>query len=221
MKRLMILGLVLALSLCCTGCGRDGAEEQVVPETVTATPIPTPTPIPNLPVPPAIVLKKPNAQQEVLPVEVAVEIHGRQELVLMTPVWGSFASTGGPDFQLLVDTERYQVNEVEGYCYLTVPTGMSGDVYGEIGFRPGVRAKDLAATILSEYGVMNAQEAFGTRKLGDHEVLYVQGQTIQNIFDVYLLEVSGGCLTLVTSTTPETDAHKARLTACLESLTLS
>ena len=58
----------------------------------------------------------------------------------------------------------------------------------------------------------------GSEQLGSNSVRHVRGETIQNIFDAYLIDVDGGCVTLVTSTTAETEAHRARLTASLETL---
>ena len=136
----------------------------------------------------------------------------------MTSVSGTFRSKGGPEFTVLVDQSRYRINDVSGYCYITLSTGMSGDVYAEIGFRPGVKAEDIGTEILDEYGIMGIKEEPEEVRLGDKDVRHIRGKTVQNIFDVYLLDTEGGCLTAVLSTTPQTKAHYARLTASLESL---
>lgn len=221
MKRLTYLILMLVLCLSClVGC-KDGQGEVNTPNTeVTVTPTPTATPIPtpDVPVTPEVVVTTPNAQQELQPEDVNVEIHGEEEVVSMTAVSGTFASAGGPNFTLLVDQERYQVNDVNGYCYITMRTGMSGDVYAEIGFRAGQTADSIGTGILNEYGVMSTVTDLGTEQLGKNNVVHLRGETVQNIFDVYLLDTDGGCVTLVTSTTAETEAHRARLTASLETL---
>lgn len=224
MKRLMVLGLVFALSLSClAGCGGPGGTGETPDVQVTATPTPTLTPIPtpDTPATPDVVVAPPGANPETTPEVVNVPIYGVDEEVSMTAVNGSFASSGGPAFTLLVDQERYQVNDVGGYCYITLRTGMSGDVYAEIGYRPNSNSDALSASILSEYGVMNTEKNLGMEQLGSHTVLHLRGETIQNIFDVYLLDVDSGCVTLVTSTTAESEAHRARLTASLETLELS
>lgn len=224
MKRLICLVLVSVLCLSClTGC-KNGTGEVNTPNTeVTMTPAPTATPIPtpDVPVTPEVVVTTPNTQQGMTPEDVNVEIHGEEEVVSMTAVSGTFASAGGPNFTLLVDKDRYQVNDVGGYCYITMSTGMSGDVYAEIGFRAGETAETIGTSILNEYGVMSSVTELGSEQLGKNTVLHVRGETVQNIFDVYLLNVSGGCVTLVTSTTSETEAHRARLTASLETLEIN
>ncbi|MBQ3011879.1 MAG: hypothetical protein IJD81_11875 [Oscillospiraceae bacterium] len=221
MKRLILSVLAIALCLgCFAGC-KSGEGSVTTPNTeVTATPTPTATPIPtpDVPVTPEVVVTTPNVQQEQQPADVNVEIHGEEEVVTMTAVSGTFASAGGPSFTLLVDRERYQVNDVSGYCYITLRTGMSGDVYAEIGFRSGQTADSIGTGILSEYGVMSTVTDLGREQLGNNSVIHLRGETVQNIFDVYLLDTNGGCVTLVTSTTAETEAHRARLTASLESL---
>lgn len=220
MKRLICCILLLAICICgLTGC-KDGQNTIKTPnEEVTATAIPTVTPIPtpDVPVTPEVVVTAPDTQ-EIVPQDVNVEIHGEEEVVTMTAVSGTFASAGGPEFTVLVDQERYQVNDVGGYCYITLRTGMSGDVYAEIGFRSGQTAQQVGTGILNEYGFMSTVTDLGSEQLGQNTVLHVRGETIQNIFDAYLLDVEGGCVTLVTSTTAETEAHRARLTASLETL---
>ena len=223
MKRSVLLVLALVLCLCvftaCKGPAEDVADS--TPEvTVTPTPAPTPVPTPDVPVTPNVVVTTPD-EQEVIPEDVNVEIYGEEEVVSMSSVGGNFASVGGPRFTLLVDQTRYQVNDVGGYCYITMNTGMSGDVYAEIGFRSGMTADGLKGSILNEYGVMSTVSDLGREQLGKNSVYHMRGETVQNIFDVYLIDTNGGCVTLVTSTTAETEAHRARLTASLETLELN
>jgi len=224
MKRLIVFVLALVLCLgCFSGC-KSGTEEIIKPDAeVTATPTPTVTPVPtpDVPVTPEVVVTTPDAQEEILPEDVNVEIHGEEETVSMTAVSGTFASAGGPNFTILVDQERYQVNDVGGYCYITMRTGMSGDVYAEIGFRSGQSADSIGTGIMNEYGVMSTVTELGTEQLGSHSVRHIRGTTVQNTFDVYLLDTNGGCMTLVTSTTAETEAHRARLTASLATLEIN
>ena len=205
MKRLFALALAVLMLLCC-GCtdgGSDAPEE-------------TPTPAPDAPTAVETVVDKPKSDAEL--VDVAVTIHGEEELIPMTPVSGSFVNDGGPKFTLLVDKSRYQVNDVGGYCYITLPTGMSGDVYIELGFRPDVKAADIGTEILDEYGIMGVKVPAEQAWLGNNRVRYLHGKTVQNEFDVYLLDTEGGCMTAVLSTSPYTTAHRARLMATLESL---
>ena len=136
----------------------------------------------------------------------------------MTPVSGSFAHEGGPKFTLLVDKSRYQINDVGGCAYITLPTGMSGDVYAELGFRSGVKSEEIGTKILDEYGIMGVKEEPKSGWLGNNRVSHLHGKTVQNEFDVYLLDTEGGCMTIVLSTSPYTTAHRARLMATLESL---
>jgi len=224
MKKLLLSVLVLVLCVSCLcGC-KSGENETNMPNgevTTTPTPTATPIPTPEVPVTPEVVVTTPDTQQEILPEDVNVEIYGEEETVSMTAVSGTFASAGGPNFTLLVDQERYQVNDIGGYCYITLRTGMSGDVYAELGFRPGQTADSIDKGILDEYGVMSTVTKLGREPLGSYDVVHFRGETVQNIFDVYLLDVSGGCMTMVTSTTAETEAHRARLTASLETLEIN
>jgi hypothetical protein len=206
MKRLIALTLALLLLLCC-GCTPKGGED------VEAT---TPTPAPDVPATVETVVDKISGDAET--VDVAVTIHGQEELIPMTPVSGSFAHEGGPKFTLLVDKSRYQVNDVGGYCYITLPTGMSGDVYVELGFRSEVKAEDIGTEILDEYGIMGVKVPAEQEWLGSNRVRHLHGKTVQNEFDVYLLDTEGGCMTVVLSTSPYTTAHRARLMATMESL---
>ena len=209
MKRLLVSLLALVMLLCC-GCtpmGEAGTE-----------PTPSPTPMPQVPAQAQTVLDKRQGDEET--VEVSVTIHGTEERIPMTPIGGSFAHEGGPRFTLLADTSRYQVNDVGGCAYITLPTGMSGDVYVELGFRPAAKAKELETDILDEYGTMGVKEEPETVWLGNNRVTHIHGKTVQNEFDVYLIDTEGGCMTAVLSTSPYTEAHRARLMASLESLEL-
>lgn len=225
MKHLVpLFSLCLCALLLLSGCDiptkeNTHGEDEVV--TVTPPPTPTPIPTPDAPVDPSLVVKKPSYTEEPKEKEITLMINGEEETVTLTYVSGSFSGLGGPDFSLYVDQWRYQVNAMSGYCYLTLRTGMSGDVYGELGFRENTTAEKLASTILSEYGVTTPAPKGHTLTLGTNEALYVHGETIGNVYDVYLIDVDGGCVTLVVCTTPATQAHNTRLTACLETLELS
>ena len=208
MKRLIALTLAVLMLLCC-GCTPTDAA-------VTVTEEPTPTPMPDVPVTAQTVVDKPKADAAL--VDVAVTIHGEEEIIPMTPVNGSFAHEGGPKFTLLVDKSRYVVNDVSGFCYITLSTGMSGDVYAELGFRANVKSEEIGTEILDEYGIMGVKEAPETEWLGNNRVRHIHGETVQNVFDVYVIDTEGGCLTAVLSTSPYTTAHYARLMATLETL---
>ena len=209
MKRLIAL-LLAALMLLCCGCGQTESElqshDQGEDKNSTL----------EVPVAPDMIVDK--VLKDGATKDVTVVIHGEEEEIPMAPVSGSFAHAGGPKFELLVDLSRYQINDVGGYCYITLPTGMSGDVYVELGFREGVSADSIGTEILDEYGVMGAKDEPVKEWLGDLYVKHIRGETIQNVFDVYLIDTKGGCMTAVMSTTSETKAHRARLTASLETL---
>lgn len=207
MKRPIALLLVCLMLLCC-GC-TGGGDGVTVEE-------PTPTPMPHVPTEVEAVLDKAPSDAEL--VDVAVTIHGAEEIIHMTPVSGGFAHRGGPKFSLLVDKSRYQVNDVGDFAYVTLPTGMSGDVYVELGFRPDTKSKDIGTEILDEYGIMGVKVPAENAWLGNNRVRHLHGETVQNVFDVYLLDTEGGCMTVVLSTSPYTTAHRARLAATLESL---
>lgn len=201
----MLLCGVLVLCLL-TGCGGDSTQP---------APSPTPTPLPDAPVSPDVVVGNVDTENTQ---DVQVEVQGEEQTVTLTRITGSFAADGGPAFALYADTSRYQINDIGRYCYLTLRTGMSGDVYAELGFRAAVTSDDLAGTILAEYGTMMTAGDFGKTALGNHTVRYVQGETVQNIFDVYLLDTAEGCVTMVVSTTAQTEHHRNRLLATLETL---
>ena len=226
MKRLLTLAVVflLALSLL-TGCGSDddSAQQNPVVETPSPTPEPTPTPIPtpDVPVTPEAVIPAPQVGEVIENKDVTVQINNEEETISMTPVSGTLSASGGPDFTLYVDQSRYQVNDISGYCYITLRTGMSGDVYAELGFKSGSSSDSLSGSILNEYGMMNNTLDFGEETLGSYTVHHVRGETIQYVFDVYLLDTNGGCMTMVVSTTSETTAHRDRLTGILETLQIS
>lgn len=221
MKRLFLVGLVCLMLLCglmgCTGPGEDITAEEPTP-TPTAEPTPTPIPTPDTPVTPEVVVTTPQAGAQQQTEDVTVQVHGEDEVISMSDVSGSFASAGGPSFTLPVDKQRYQINDVGGYCYITLRTGMSGDVYAELGFRANTAAADIGTGILDEYGFMSTKEDLGTEQLGSNTVRHIRGETVQNVFDVYLLDTRSGCVTMVLCTTSETKAHHDRLTAFLEGL---
>lgn len=222
MKRVLaaMLSCVLAVSLL-TGCGGPGGDSVDSAAEPTATPAPTATPVPTpeTPVSPEAVVTVPKAEETPTPVD--VEIHGEAETVDMITYNGSFAANGGPNFSVLVDESRYQVNDMGGYCYITLRTGMSGDVYAELGFRGGQTSETIGTSLLGEYGTMVAVSDLGTEALGNNTVRHVRGETIQNVFDAYLLDTIDGCMTMVVSSTADTATHRTRLVASLESLIIS
>ena len=205
MKRLIALALCLLLL---AGCGGT------VAETVTPTPEPTPRTVP-LPVQTVVTAIGSDT------CTAAVEGQSGTEAVTMTEVLGTFAHLGGPDFRLYADLARYQINDTGTCCYMTLHTGMSGDVYGELGFRFGARSEELAETLPNEYGNILLCGDFGMEQLGDHSVRHVRGETVQNIFDVYLLDTPEGCITMVISSTAQTEHHRNRLLASFERLKIS
>ena len=219
MKRLTALCLACLLLVSglvgCKGPGEDlGAKDAMV----TAEPDNTPIPTPDVPVTPNVVVTTPQAGAEVHSEDVNVEVHGEEEVMAMTQVSGSFAADGGPNFTLMVDKERYLVNDVGGYCYVTLRTGMSGDVYAELGFWPNTDASVLSTVILDEYGSMSTKQDLGDEALGNNTARHLRGETVQNVFDAYLVEANGGCVTVVLCTTEATSAHRTRLMASLETL---
>ena len=221
MKRLIALCLACLLLMSglvgCMGPGEDvGADEPV--NVTDSNPEATPIPTPDVPVTPNVVVTTPKVDAKVREEEVNIEVHGDEEVMAMTEVSGSFAADGGPNFRLMVDKERYQVNDIGGYCYVTLRTGMSGDVYAELGFWSNTDAATLSNIILDEYGVMSTKQDLGDEVLGRNTVRHLRGETVQNVFDAYLLEANGGCVTMVLCTTAETGAHRARLMATLETL---
>lgn len=147
------------------------------------------------------------------------------EEVTMTLVSGSFARLGGPDFSLYVEKERYTVNDVEGCCYLTDDAGTT---YAEIGFRENSTAETLSGTFLREYGNMQENSDDGNQDFGDYTARKLGGYTMDSSFEAFLIDVDGGCVTLVVCS-PLGDAspdsavmsEAARLIQSLQTITLS
>lgn len=206
----MLLALVLCLSLL-TGC-----------HTADPEPTPTPTPSADVEITPDIPNTIVNVEDpETTPAteEFTLELEGIPEDVSMTEVKGTFAHMGGPAFSLYVDKTRYEVTDVDGYCYITLEAGDS--VYGEIGFRPDTDAKTLSGTLLREYGNMQRTEDLGTVALGENTAHEITGATMYSVFDAYLIDVEGGCVTVVICTPTEAvEGHGTRLLASFETLTL-
>lgn len=147
------------------------------------------------------------------------------EEVTLTLVSGSFQRTGGPDFSLYVDKNRYQVNDVDGCCYITTD---EGSTYAEIGFRPETDAETLSAGFLSEYGNMQDSSDLGEQTLGSNSVRKLAGRTMDSAFEAFLLNTEEGCVTMVVCS-PLGDASPmsavatdaVRLVDALRTLTLS
>ena len=208
MKRLTALCLACLLLVSgLVGCKGPGEDLGAMETMVTAEPDNTPIPTPDVPITPNVVVTTPRAGTEVPAEDVNVEVHGEEEVMAMTQVSGSFAADGGPNFTLMVDKERYLVNDVGGYCYVTLRTGMSGDVYAELGFWPNTDASALSTV-----------QDLGEEALGNNTARHLRGETVQNVFDAYLVEANGGCVTVVLCTTEATSAHRTRLMASLETL---
>lgn len=206
----LLLALVLCLSLF-SGCRAADPE-----------PTPTPTPSETVEITPDV----PNTIVDVTDPETTpetddftVEVEGIPEQVSMTLVSGSFRHMGGPEFSLYVDKTRYQVTDVDGYCYITLEAGDS--IYGEIGFRPDTDAETLSAAFLREYGNMQQTQDGGDVTLGDYTARHLTGETMTSVFDAYLIDVDGGCVTLVICTPGEAvEGHGIRLLASFETLKL-
>lgn len=186
-------------------------------------PEPTPTPTPaeetqTTPDIPGTIVDIPDPENTPETEDFTLELEGMSEQVTMTLVEGQFPD--GPKFSLYVDKERYTVNEIDGYCYLTTDAGDS--IYAEIGFRPGGTAKDLSGSLLREYGTMQSTESYGETRLGENPARHIGGRTMASIYDAYLIDVDGGCVTLVLCYPPEAaEGAAVRLLASLETLTLS
>lgn len=147
------------------------------------------------------------------------------EEVTLTLVSGSFQRTGGPDFSLYVDKNQYQVNDVDGCCYITTD---EGSTYAEIGFRPETDAETLSAGFLGEYGNMQDSSDLGEQTLGSNSVRKLAGRTMDSAFEAFLLDTEEGCVTMVVCS-PLGDASPmsaaatdaVRLVDALRTLTLS
>lgn len=116
------------------------------------------------------------------------------EDVTLTLVTGSFQRSGGPDFSLYVNKTRFQVNDVDGCCYLTTDEGRT---YAEIGFRENTDAEMLSATFLREYGNLQDSSDLGEQTLGENTARQLAGYTMDSAFEAWLIDVEGGCVTLV------------------------
>ena len=194
-----------------TGCGKQREPE------ATPTPSPTET-VDTTPIIPGTIVETPDPETTPETEEFTLQLEGVKEQVTMTLVEGQFPE--GPRFSLYVDTDRYTVNEVEGYCYITTDEGDS--IYAEIGFRPGETAKNLSDSILREYGNLYQQESYGESRLGENTARHVTGEAMTSLYNAYLIDMDGGCVTLVTCYPPEAaEGAGVRLMASLESLTLS
>lgn len=212
MKR-NFLAMTLALLLCVSllsGCRRTDEPD----------PKPTPTAAPDtLPDTPDTIVNLPDPDTDPETEDFTLEIEGISEQVSMTLVSGSFRLMGGPDFSLYVDKTQYQVNDVDGFCYITNDIG---NAYAEIGFRETATASALSGSLLREYGTMQNTEDLGEETLGGYTARLLLGTTMDSVFTAYLIDVDGGCVTLVTCVPFEdVEGHGTRLKASLETLELS
>lgn len=178
---------------------------------------PTPTQTPG----PQTIVDVP--KDDDLPETMDTTVNGEE--VTMTLVSGSFARLGGPDFSLYVEKERYTVNDVEGCCYITDDAGTT---YAEIGFRENVTAETLSGTLLREYGNLQSSSDDGDTDFGDYTARHLAGQTMDSVFEAFLVDVDGGCVTMVVCS-PIGDAsptgsilpEAARLVQSLQTIKLS
>lgn len=177
MKRTLCLLLALCLALLCCAC-------------TAKDPLPTPTPPPTSDHGPQTIVDVPD--ENTPPETMESTVNGEE--VTLTEVTGSFRRTGGPDFSLFVNKTRFQVNDVDGYCYVTTDEGTA---YAEIGFRPNSDADTLSGSILREYGNMQDTSEPREETLGEYATVQVAGYTMDSAFEVYLINVEGGCVTLV------------------------
>lgn len=180
-------------------------------------PDPTPTPTQG----PQTIVDVP--KDDDLPETMDTTVNGEE--VTMTLVSGSFSRLGGPDFSLYVEKDRYTVNDVEGCCYLTDDAGTT---YAEIGFRENVTGEQLSGTFLREYGNLQSSSDDGDTDFGEYTARHLAGQTMDSVFEAFLVDVDGGCVTMVVCS-PIGDASSlgsvmpeaARLIQSLQTITLS
>lgn len=203
--------LCVLLALCLLLCPLAACQK--------TTPDPTPTPTPDDG--PQTIVDVPDENE--LPNLKDTTVNGEE--VTLTLVTGSFRRTGGPDFSLYVDKVRYQVNDVEGCCYITTD---EGSTYAEIGFRPDTDAETLSGAFLAEYGVLQDSSDGGEVEFGANTARTLAGRTMDNALEAWLVDVEGGCVTMVVCTpfgeasqisSAATDA--VRLVEALRGLTLS
>lgn len=194
-----------------TGCGRKSDPEP--------TPTPTPTPaVDTTPHIPGSIVEPPDPDATPETEDFILDLEGMEDQVTMTLVEGQFPD--GPKFSLYVDKERYTVNEVDGYCYITTDEGDS--LYAEIGYRPGVTADALSGTLLREYGNLQSSERYGETEVSDYTAIHVGGRTMTSLYNAYLIDLEGGCVTLVLCYPPEAaEGAGVRLMASLDTLVLS
>ena len=207
MKRTLAYFLALCLLLGALGaCNRTNQPPEETPEPTEK---------------PQTIVKVPEPDQP--PETMSETVNGEE--VTLTLVSGSFQRTGGPDFSLYVDKNRYQVNDVDGCCYITTD---EGSTYAEIGFRPETDAETLSAGFLGEYGNLQDSSDLGEQTLGSNTVRKLAGRTMDSAFEAFLLDTDGGCVTMVVcspigdmSPMSATATDAVRLVDALRTLTLS
>lgn len=191
MKRnLIALGLLLVLCLgLFSGCRREQDPEP--------TPTPTPSPSQNLTPPvPSMIITTPAPETTPEVQEFTMTENGEEVTYQGTKVEGQFPD--GPQFSWYVDLDAFQINEVDGCCYLIPKNAGDAKIYLELTFRPGATAADLAETILGEYGTMVRTEERDGAKLAGQDPVVRYGETMTEQFYAQLIDVDGGCLTVVT-----------------------
>lgn len=151
-------------------------------------PEPTPTPSPTQG--PQTIVDVPDENDQ--PDTMDTTVNGEE--VTLTLVTGSFRRLGGPDFSLYVNKTRFQVNDVDGCCYLTTEEGRT---YAEIGFRENTDAETLSSTFLREYGNLQDSSDMGEQTIGENTARQLAGYTMDSAFEAWLIDVEGGCVTLV------------------------
>lgn len=152
------------------------------------------------------------------PAETAVPLGDREQE--MTLIAGSFALRGGPGFSLYIDQSQFQLIENEGRCYFC-PINGANDLYLEIAFFNGVSADVIAPSVFLDYGVIIQKNDVTDSTLNGMATKLVTAKTMENYLEAYVLDVDGGCLTLVLCT-PGTASFSSQssLTASLNSISL-
>lgn len=142
--------------------------------------------------------------------------------VAMSLVTGSFAQRGGPAFSLYVDTETFQMTELDGHCYFSLSGDAGASFYLEVAYHDSADAQALADTLLNDYGIIAEAQNNGTVSLGNYEAINVQGSALETRLDAYLIQTANGCITLVLCTPGNANAtYTANLHASMETLALT
>lgn len=130
---------------------------------------------------------------------VTITIEGMEELVELSKTDNSFEQRGGPSISMYIDLEHVVVAGVES-AFRVESIFDPDNTFIEVDYNDGRDAEDVAPGLLDSYEYITDLSDEGDVSFAGEMARHVYGTSEEHVWSAYIIDVFGGCITVVICT---------------------